>query len=249
MKYTTHLIMNVTAKYPRIDKPYHFDLKAGPKGKSVPCDAIEDGACYELSFAMVESQAKELYAAMNKAYKDCPARNDSWGAKLTQPFKSDEGFFIGKAKLKASYQGKPTPRPFQFDVDNLELPEDFMLTSGSMVNLAVELVPYKTKLSEGVSLRLRQVQVIEYVPYAAASLFDTQDGFKYNTDTVTEDEAESDDSSLFAATTDTVVEEPEEEEEEVVKEPVKRAKKKDKPEPSKDSDDLASVIDSWGIDE
>jgi len=47
------------------------------------------------------------------------------------------------------------------DAARNKLPDDFMLTSGSKMNLAVTIVPYNTGSINGVSLRLRAVQVLE----------------------------------------------------------------------------------------
>ena len=234
MSNNSYILKNVKARYPRIDQPYKFDSKAGAKGKSVPCDAIEDGACYELGFVMSKDQAKDLYNAMNAAYKE--AKDSSWPDKLELPFTQLDGELVGKTKLKASYNKKPTGRPALFDSQNASLPEDFMLTTGSTISVAMELIPYSMATS-GVSLRLRGVQVIDYIPYKPASPFDVESGFS-SADAPAAESVED----MFGGLADAedeveVVAEPE-------PEPVKRQKKKDDPKP--DEEDLSSIIDDWG---
>ena len=235
MSNNSYILKNVKARYPRIDQPYRFDSKAGAKGKSVPCDAIEDGACYELGFVMSKDQAKDLYNAMNAAYKE--AKDSSWPDKLELPFTKLDDELVGKAKLKASYNKQPTGRPALFDSQNASLPEDFLLTTGSTINVAVELIPYSMATS-GVSLRLRGVQVTEYIPYKSPSPFDVESGFTA-VDAPAAESAEDMFGDLVEAE-----EEVEEVEAAVEPEPVKRQKKKDGPKP--DEEDLSSIIDEWG---
>lgn len=244
MSNQSHIIKNVTARYPRLDQPYKFDRKAGPNGKSVPCDATVQGASYDLDFVLTKAQAKELHGLMQDAYTNAAGRDKSWPKKLEINFKKhDGGTFVGKATRKASYDGVPTSPPVQFDSKNKPLGSDFMLTTGSVINIAVDFIPYKIEASgaTGVSLRLRGVQVLEYVPYKAPSPFDEEDGF-------TSDE---DSSNPFESADEEVEEKPEadpfdDDEEEEVKEPVKRKKKKDDDD---DEDDIEDIIANWGDDD
>lgn len=157
-----HTIKHVEALWPRINQTYKFD---SVERRSVPCTPQDQNAAYELSFKMTEGQAKELYADMMKAYT--AKREPSWPEKIAMPFKKDTqdgvetGCFIGKCKLKGAYNGEATPKPKQYDRDGSGLAEDFMLTTGSKVNIAVTFVPYNMR-EAGVSLRLRAVQVLEY---------------------------------------------------------------------------------------
>ena len=234
MSNNSYILKNVKARYPRIDQPYKFDSKAGAKGKSVPCDAIEDGACYELGFVMSKDQAKDLYNAMNAAYKE--AKDSSWPDKLELPFTKLDDELVGKAKLKANYNKQPTARPALFDSQNVSLPEDFLLTTGSTISVAVELIPYNMATT-GVSLRLRGVQVIDYIPYKAPSPFELESGF-----TAVDAPAESAE-DIFGGLAEEE-DEVEETEAAVEPEPVKRQKKKNDPKP--DEEDLSSIIDEWG---
>jgi len=225
-------IKGVEALYPRINKTYKFDSS---ENRSVPCDALDDGAAYEMSFKMNETQAKELMSAMASVYKE--KRESKWPEKFPVPFtKDDEGMYIGKAKLKGAYGKDATSKPKQYDAKNKELPEDFQLTSGSTVNLAVVLVPY-SMASAGVSLRLRAVQVTKYIPLQVASPFDSVDGFSA-------DEISDDDESPFfevetesSSEVDNVIELP-------VEEPKKKAAKVKTAAP-KEKEDLSDLVDAW----
>lgn len=243
----SHIIKGVEARYPRLDKPYRFDNKAGKNGKSVPCDPTEDGARYELDFTLSSQQAKTLYKLMQGAYTNAKSRDDSWPEKLEMPFKKQEdGTFLGKSSLKAAYSGSVTEPPAQFDAKNARLGNDFMLTTGSTVNIAVELIPYKMATT-GVSLRVRGVQVLKYLPYKPPSPFGEEDGFTAGdaTDMFAEEAGED----MFA-TEETpkkaepagqldLFDEPEE-----VAAPVKRKSKKAAA-PVKD-EDIADIVGLWG---
>jgi len=225
-------IKGVEALYPRINKTYKFDSS---ENRSVPCDVLDDGAAYEMSFKMNETQAKELMSAMASVYKE--KRESKWPEKFPVPFtKDDEGMYIGKAKLKGAYGKDATSKPKQYDAKNKELPDDFQLTTGSTVNLAVVLVPY-SMANAGVSLRLRAVQVTKYIPLQVASPFDSVDGFSA-------DEISDDDESPFfevetesSSGVDNVIELP-------VEEPKKKAAKVKTAAP-KEKEDLSDLVDAW----
>jgi len=120
-----------------------------------------------------------------------------------------------------------------------------MLTTGSTVNVAVEMIAFKMA-STGVSLRVRGVQVLKYLPYKPASPFDEADGF-------TADQSKS----LFTAAEDDdmfegegqITKQPDlfddaEDEVSEVAEPVKRKKKKEAA-PAVE-EEMADIIDIWG---
>jgi hypothetical protein len=235
-KLPSYILKNVEVKYPRIDQPYRFDINAGEKGKTVPCLATEGDAKYELSFVVSKAQAKDLYTAMAAEYN--AKKDKSWAPKLSNPFSTDEdGQITGKANIKAVYKNGPTGVPAQFDADNNRLPDDFKLTDGSTINLALELYAYKMANS-GVTLRIRGVQVINYIPYSSPSPFGAEEGFTQG-DSAEEEEVEENVADIFAAD--------DSEDEVAVAEPTKRAKKK-APTPPVD-DDLSDVIDEWGSED
>jgi hypothetical protein len=234
-----YTVEGVEALYPRINTTYKFDNKAnGGKGGSVKCDPLDDGAAYEMSFVMSEPKAKALFKAMKAAYD--VKKEASWPDKFPLPFKKDDdGNYVGKAKLKGAYGTDLTKPPLQVDAKNNELPKDFQLTTGSVVNLAFTFVPYSMR-ENGVSLRLNGVQVIDYKPMASRSPFGVVDGYVAQPDnpfsdtTSTSAELVADDSDdEFGDEPDTpAVEEP------------KKVVKKSAPAPS-DDDDLSAIVEGW----
>jgi len=160
-----HIISGVKALYPRLNSTYRFDQD---EYKSQKCDPTAEGAAYEMSFNLTGEQCKELNTICMQSYKNAAALETSkrkWPEQpLSLPYKRDdnnEGHWIGKAKLKGAYSGEATNPPRQVDASRKKLPDGFELTSGSTVNVAVTVVPYNTGTINGVSLRLRAVQVLE----------------------------------------------------------------------------------------
>ena len=227
---TMFCINDVEALWPRINRCYRYDSN---EKRSVPCDALDDGARYEINFRMNKPRANELWTAMREAYKIKADTQDNWPKKFDNPFKKDEdGTFIFKASLKGAYGKEVTRKPTQYDSRNTELDEDFMLTTGSTVNVAVSFTPYNGSMGTGVSLRLRAVQVIKYALFESRSPFDTAEGF-----------AVSKDDSPFADGID-IEEVQEEGEEEELKEPVKIAKKSTLAKVKK-KQDLDALVEAW----
>lgn len=164
MQYT---IKNVKALWPRINKTYKYSTE---EKRSVPCDPKDPNAAYEMSIKMTRDQAKVLLDEMRKAY--AAKRKPEWPDDFNMPFKKDgDEVFIGKAKLKGNYNGELTNGVDQYDAKGTKLEDSFMLTTDSIVNVAVTFVPYSWR-DGGVSLRLRAVQVLEQAsPFAAIEGF------------------------------------------------------------------------------
>ena len=154
------MIGQVEALWPRLNTTYRFDNK---EKRSVPCDVFDDGAKYEVSFRMSSVQAKKLFSEMKAAYVEKSA--DSWPDKFDNPFaKEEEGTYTFKTSLKGAYGKDATRKPVQYDASNTKLPDDFLLTTGSTINIAGVYVPYHASgVGTGVSLRLNAVQVTNYV--------------------------------------------------------------------------------------
>ena len=171
----SYVVKNVTALWPKIDKPYRFD---NDENRSVPCNATEDGAAYELAFKMSKEDAKEFWSFIEDSWKQYLKTNGKKPEKMkNMPFyedKEDPTQLVFKAKIKAAYSGQPTKKPTVFNAANQAIDDpEFMLTTGSTVNVAVQAVPYMTGMASGVSLRLRAVQLIDLAETAAgASPFD-----------------------------------------------------------------------------
>lgn len=234
-KFKSHVIRGVTAMYPRINQPYHWSES---QNKSVPCSATQDGAAYEMSFTMNKDQAAELYALMKEAYME--GREKSWPEEFPKAKKifnkQEDGTYLAKTSIKAQYNGKLTNPPKQYDSQEKLLGEDFMLTTGSTVNIAVDFFPHKMN-GGNVALWLRMVQVIKYVPYEAPSPFGKEEGFSVDDVAATPfgvdksgDGFEADDDN-----DDDDVEE--------VKTPSKR--KNQKPQADDDDDDIEDLISDW----
>jgi len=164
-----HMLTNVTARYPRLNATYRFDQT---EMRTVKCDPFADGAAYEMQFVLTEEQAKELHQICMQAYSNAAAMDQKrkWPEKPTNlPYKrNDDGTIVGKAKLKGAYGDDKTQPPKQVDAQRNKLPADFELTTGSKVNVAVVVVPYNSGSINGISLRLRAVQVLELAEYEGA---------------------------------------------------------------------------------
>ena len=178
-----HIIPNVTAKYPRLNATYKFD---SVEQRSVKCDPLDDGAAYEMQFVMDMDTAKTLNGLCLEAWKNAAAmdpKKKQWPEKpgLFPYKKLDDGTVVGKAKLKGAYGTDKVDPPLQVDAKRNRLPADFMLTTGSRVNLSVTIVPYNTGAVNGVSLRLRAVQVLELaIGMTASDPFSAVDGYVVN---------------------------------------------------------------------
>ncbi len=166
-----HIMNNVEALWPRINTTYKYDSQ---ESKSVRCDPKDPAAAYEMSFRMTAAQAKELWGKMVEAYNS--KKQAGWPDLPNNPLKEDEGCYIGKAKLKGNYNGELTKGVAQYDSSGNKLSDDFMLTTGSKVNVAITFVPYNMR-EAGVSLRLRAVQVVEYKEMEDANPFGAVNGF------------------------------------------------------------------------
>tara|TARA_R110000796_G_scaffold140243_3_gene256415 strand:- start:7997 stop:8671 length:675 start_codon:yes stop_codon:yes gene_type:complete len=130
---------------------------------------------------MSKDQAKALFIEMVKAYE--VKKEKGWPDKFDMPFsKEEDGSYTFKASLKGAYGKDATYKPIQYDAKSVKLPDDFMLTTGSTINIAIGFTPYFMR-EAGVSLRLRAVQVIKYVPMEASSPFGVvEGGFQFSTE-------------------------------------------------------------------
>ena len=190
-----HMITNVTARYPRIDKPYKFDPSEGDFGKTVPCSKDDNGAAYSMSFVMEKADASALKKLCLDAYANASKMaKRPWPAEPKRlpiaavPVKDTNGNptseveFVGKTNIKAKYPSGYVDVPRQYDAKRNLLPKDFQLTTGSRVNVAVVIVPYyQSPENYGVTLRLNAVQVLEYrEPEQTNPFGDVEGGFVSN---------------------------------------------------------------------
>tara|TARA_R100001163_G_C5021314_1_gene164065 strand:+ start:323 stop:1021 length:699 start_codon:yes stop_codon:yes gene_type:complete len=222
-----YVVMDVESMYPKLDRTYNW---SATENRSVPCGALDDGAEYSVNFKMSKASAKELHTFMKGLYES--KKQKSWPA-YNNPFKKEEdGMFSYKASLKGAYNGQKTQKPTQYDAKVKQLPEDFQLTTGSQINLAVVGVPYSGSMGAGVSLRLKSVQVLKLAERQNVSPFEATDGFSFGDD------------NPFSAVEEPAKAEPEEDPfEEEIEEPKKVAKKTAAP--KKEADDIADVLEDW----
>ena len=224
--YTRININNVEAMYPRLDKPYKW---SDPQGKSMPCDAFDEGAAYEVNFNMTKEQAVDLYKNMVTAWDE--GRQSSWPEKIKMSFKElDGGRWRGKSKIKAAYGQNIVRPPTHYDAKGVKLDDDFQLTSGSTVNINVELVPYSTSTQFGISLRIRAVQVVVLVEMPEANPFGEVDGYSAKT----EDDNPFGESEVIAEVEDVPT-----------PKTTKSRKKKAPVEPAKEASDLDDILSQF----
>jgi hypothetical protein len=177
-----YVIKNVEALWPKLDRTYAFDQKAN---KSMPCDPMAPNAEYSIELKMDSETAKGLYIAMVKSYQ--ANKKPDWPDVPSNPMvKHDDGMRTIKCILKGQYNGEKTRKPLQVDSKNNPLPEDFQLTTGSKINIAVTFYPYKYMQNEpSVSVRIRQLQVLELADRIVRSAFDVvEDGYVHNSESV-----------------------------------------------------------------
>ena len=236
----TYFIENVEALWPKIDRTYVFDQKVK---NSVPCDPRENGASFSIQFRMDNATAKALFIKMTAAWK--ANREASWEEELPNPFvKDDNGTFTGGANIKGAYQGEITTRPLQVDSQGTPMPDDFQLTTGSTISVAVTFTPYHmSKDNWGVSLRLKAVQVIKLAKQTVRNPFGVVEG-----GFVLEDAnpfAKTADTTAPAKSNNVLEAAPADDDDGFDEEPVKKtAKKAAAPTPSGEGD-LGSIIDNW----
>jgi len=237
----TYIIQNVEALWPKLNQTYAFDKKAN---KHMPCGPRDTNAAFSVDFRADSATAKALFAQMSAAYN--ANKEKSWPQELTleaSPLvKDDDGTFKGTSNIKGAYSGRITEKPVELDSQGNTLPEDFELTTGSTVNIAVTFVPYHmTKDNWGVSLRLQAVQVIKYVTRPVRNPFcNVAGGY-----VVEVDEAEETAKKIFKSNNVLAVAE-----EAVVidmfdEEPVKKTAKKAETASSEDKLDLTNIVKGW----
>ena len=112
----------------------------------------------------------------------------------------------------------------QVDAQGTRLPDDFLLTTGSTVNVAVTFNPYEGYGRQDVNLRLKAVQVVKYVPLEDNNPFEAVEGFTIDADNPFVAEAPA--------------------QEETVPEPKKVVNKPANP-PKAADDDLSAIVDDW----
>tara|TARA_R100000935_G_scaffold45193_1_gene68279 strand:+ start:3161 stop:3895 length:735 start_codon:yes stop_codon:yes gene_type:complete len=241
----SYIIEGVEALWPKVDRTYVFNSKIK---RSEPCAPRDQNAAYSVQFRMDGATAKALFTQMKAVY--AANREDDWDEKLPNPIvKDDNGTYTHKANLKGAYNGETTTKPLEIDSSGEMLPEGFQLTTGSTINVAVQLIPYAMKLGKeweyGVSLRLKAVQVLKYVPLEVRNPFKVVEGgfvYKAPIDNPFDKKAAPAKSNNVLAN---VVDDDDDDEDEP---PRKKAVKKTAP-PKKSGGDLNDLVDDMFDDE
>lgn len=163
-----HKLMNVEAKWPKIDRAYVFNPSIGEKGGSEPTEATNPDGYYEINVLLSEEQAKELAKLMAKTYKEVAAEKKypTTGKVIWKPaahhalFEQEEdGRYIVKCMIKT--YSDPKTKPNQFHKDGTKCADDFQLTSGSIIHIMVKIAPWNYAGKTGVSIRPKSVKVME----------------------------------------------------------------------------------------
>ena len=194
-----HILNNVSILYPRLNQPYRYDPKGYEdketgklSGRTVPCKWDEEGAGYETNFIMDKDEAVTLGRICKEAWKNAVALNNNWPNEPekmpAKTVKAEDGSneYHGKCRIKAKYGSDQTQLPKQVDAKRNPFPSDFRLTTGSKANISVTVVPFfMSKDNNGVSLRIRAVQVTELAqeqvsnndPFSVVDGYTTDDTF------------------------------------------------------------------------
>lgn len=177
-KNATLIISGATALYPRINQTYKFIKHKDGRNERRACSPLSDGAEYTMSLVLNRTEASKVYNAMKAEY--AKKKKDEWDEfpASSEVFElHDNGEYIVRTRLKGAFDNEATSVD-QFDANNNELPKDFLLTTGSKINVLVSLVVYDPTRMDGcgVSLRLRQVQVIDLAEMKRRSAFDVMEG-------------------------------------------------------------------------
>ncbi|MDP2666907.1 MAG: DUF2815 family protein [Candidatus Diapherotrites archaeon] len=174
-----HVILNARSKYSHIGQTYRFDDR---ERRSKACDALEEGAAYDLTFIMTPESKAALDSLIADVWKEAATADikRKWPQTPSQlPYKVGEnGEIMGKAKLRGAYSQKRTKPPTVVDAQKNKIEcQDFELPFDSLVNVAVTIVAYNTGAAQGVSLRLGAIQVLEMGERADDVPFDVVTGY------------------------------------------------------------------------
>lgn len=177
-------------------------LNLTPKGRAewakifTPDTKFNPDGDYSVTMVFAQEDAQGLMefldAQLEESVNTALKEKKTTRAKLrTQdPYEIDEetGEVRVKFKLKAKGQtrdGTPfTQKPAVFDARNTPITKEIQLWNGSVLRIGYQVTPYFTSLvGAGVSLRLKQVKVIEAVSGSGAQAAfedDEEDGYTYD---------------------------------------------------------------------
>lgn len=172
-------IQGAEALWPKLDRPYVFDDKAN---HSVACSADTKNAKYSVELKLNYEEALKLRKEMKKFYDEnkeeaWPTFDDRFEI-LEGSKKEKNAVFKVKTNIAASYNSGGSTKPKQLKANLEPLPEDFQLTTGSVINIEVSFYAWANKqMGCGVTLRPRAIQVITLAEREATTSFTAQEGY------------------------------------------------------------------------
>ena len=167
----THRLLNVEARFPKLNQPYFYDSSEGANGRTVPCSLDTPNAKWELGLRMDAKTTQDFMQAYAQAWQESPYANDPMpdptqcnGQEKTPKLKNEgDDFWAVKSIHKncKARTGKVQSPPFQVGRDARPVADDFELTTGSVVNIEMVFYPYKISGNVGMSFWLNGLQVVE----------------------------------------------------------------------------------------
>ena len=184
------------AEWPKLFTP---DTKFNPDGD------------YTCTMVFENSDAQDLMAQLDKALESSiAAASEETGKalnkiKFMEPYEVDDETGDVKVKFKLKAKGKTregkefTQKPTMFDASNRPITKEIPLWNGSVLRVGFQTAPYFTSLvGAGLTLRLKQVQVINAVEGGeATSAFGAEEGgYTYDATTDAQEEEAAFDAEL-----------------------------------------------------
>tara|TARA_B110000977_G_scaffold25830_1_gene31934 strand:+ start:10412 stop:11005 length:594 start_codon:yes stop_codon:yes gene_type:complete len=172
----THVTPVGEAIYPHLQKP---DTKFNSNGE------------YKVTLKVKKSDASEMLEIFKQAEKDSLTKAifENKGKQLKQapsPYTEEGDFVMFKFKMTATGVNRKTKenftqRPAIFDAKKNIIPVTQSIWGGSEMKIAYELIPYyMASRGAGISVRLKQVQIVKLVEGGTAPAFTEEDGFEIN---------------------------------------------------------------------
>ena len=144
-----HIIHNVEALWPRIDKPYKWNDE---QGGTRPANANDPEAHYELNIILDNDQLKGLIKAMKAAWDaGVAAKRITAKTKDIRTLAKIEAQEDGRYKVFCKIKNyDPTCKPKQTDKYGKPQDEDFQLTTGSLIQTPRGTMELKAFFSVGI---------------------------------------------------------------------------------------------------
>tara|TARA_B110000503_G_C7101055_1_gene393767 strand:+ start:861 stop:1454 length:594 start_codon:yes stop_codon:yes gene_type:complete len=172
----THVTPVGEAIYPHLQVP---DTKFNSNGE------------YKVTLKVKKSDASEMLAIFKQAEEDSliKATFENKGKKIEQapaPYTEEGDFVMFKFKMTATGVNRKTKenftqRPAIFDAKKNIIPVSQSIWGGSEMKIAYEIIPYyMSSRGAGISVRLKQVQIVKLVDSGQVPAFTEEDGFEIN---------------------------------------------------------------------